>query len=400
MDGKSIGPNYGAIRMGAGQSPHVSAFAVVFWVSVALLVYNHLGYPLLLAVAARAVHAPRSRASGATPPVSLIVAAHDEGAVIGAKVANALALDWPRERLEVIVCSDGAGDDTVARARAAGADLVLDLPRAGKVRTQDAGVAAAQGELLAFSDANSIWEPDALAALVAAFDDPAVGYACGQMRFVQAGAGPGADNQEGLYWRYEMAVRAHESRLRSVTGGNGGIYAVRREAYLIVDERMGHDLSFPFNMVKRGWRAVYVAQARASEKMVPSIDGEFARKRRMMSHAWPIVLRGGLLSPRGYGLRYGWMILSHRVLRYGAPALHLVALATNVALVGRGVIYVICLVAQVGLVAAALAAARIRSRPLLLARYYVLMNAALAAGLWDYLRHGTPAGWEAPEGTR
>jgi hypothetical protein len=163
---------------------------------------------------------------------------------------------------------------------------------------------------------------------------------------------------------------------------------------------MGHDLAFPFKMVKRGWRAVYVPQARASEKMVPSIDGEFARKRRMMSHAWPIVLRGGLLSPRGYGLCYGWMILSHRVLRYAAPALHLVALATNVALVGRGVIYVICLVAQVGLVAAALAAARIRSRPLLLARYYVLMNAALAAGLWDYLRHGTPAGWEAPEGTR
>jgi cellulose synthase/poly-beta-1,6-N-acetylglucosamine synthase-like glycosyltransferase len=378
----------------------VSALAVVFWVSVALLVYTHLGYPLLLALAARAVRPPQTRPSGATPPVSLIIAAHDEGAVIGAKVANALALEWPRERLEVIVSSDGAGDETVARARAAGADLVLDLPRAGKVRTQDAGVAAAQGELLAFSDANSSWEPEALGALAAAFDDPAVGYACGQMRFVQAGAGPSADNQEGVYWRYEMAVRAHESRLRSVTGGNGGIYAVRREAYLIVDERMGHDLAFPFNMVKRGWRAVYVPQARASEKMVPSIDGEFARKRRMMSHAWPIVLRGGLLSPRGYGLRYGWMILSHRVLRYAAPALHLVALATNVALVGRGAIYVICLVAQVGLVAAALAAARIRSRPLLLARYYVLMNAALAAGLWDYLRHGTPAGWEAPEGTR
>ena len=375
---------------------------MVFWVSVALLLYTQLGYPLLLAVAARMVHpkAPPAAPSGATPTVSLIIAAYNEGAVIAAKVANALALDWPRDRLEIVVCADGADDDTVERARAAGADLVLDLPRAGKLRTQDAGVAAAHGELLAFSDANSSWEPGALAALVAAFDDPAVGYACGEVRFVQAGEGRDADNQEGLYWRYEMAVRANESRLHSVTAGNGAIYAVRRERYLVIDERMDHDLCFPFMLVKRGWRAVHVAQARASEKMVPSIDGEFARKRRMNSHIWTMVLRSGLLVPRGYGLLYAWMILSHRLLRYAAPGLHVVALATNIALVGHGAIYVICLVAQLGLVLAASAAGRIRSRPLSLARYYVLMNAALAAGLWDHLRRGTPPGWEVPEGTR
>jgi cellulose synthase/poly-beta-1,6-N-acetylglucosamine synthase-like glycosyltransferase len=394
-----------SLSAGRGQSPLVSALAVVFWVSVALLAYTHLGYPLVLTLAARALgpappSAPPSAAPPPPPSVSLIVAAHDEGTVIAAKVANALALEWPRERLEVVVCSDGSTDDTAPCARAAGADLVLDLPRRGKVRTQDAGVAAARGELLAFSDANASWEPGALAALAAAFEDPKVGYACGQMRFVQAAEGPGADNQEGLYWRYEMAVRAHESRLGSVTGGNGGIYAVRREAYLIVDERMGHDLSFPFNMVRRGWRAVYVPAAAATEKMVPSIDGEFARKRRMHSHAWPIVLRGGMLSPRGYGLCYGWMILSHRVLRYAAPALHVIAFATNVALIGSGPVYVATLAAQGALLLAAAAAARIRWRALLLARYYVLMNAALAAGLWDYLRRGTPAGWDAPEGTR
>ncbi len=375
---------------------------MVFWVSVALLLYTQIGYAVLLALAARVLRIPAAPAtpSGATPAVSLIVAAYNEGAVIAAKVANALALDWPRERLEIIVCSDGADDDTVERARAAGADQVLELPRAGKLRTQDAGVAAAHGELLAFSDANSIWEPDALAALVAAFDDPVVAYACGQVRFVQAADGPEADNQEGLYWHYEMAIRANESRLCSVTAGNGAIYAVRRERYMIIDERMDHDLCFPFMLVKRGWRAVDVPQARASEKMVPSIGGEFARKRRMNGHIWTMVLRSGLLVPRGYGLRYGWMILSHRLLRYAAPALHVVALATNVALVGHGTIYVITLAAQLGLLLAALAGGFIRSRPLSLARYYVLMNAALAAGLWDHLRRGTPPGWEVPEGTR
>jgi cellulose synthase/poly-beta-1,6-N-acetylglucosamine synthase-like glycosyltransferase len=378
----------------------VDAVAVVFWVSVGLLIYAQLGYPLILVALARLAPARPSSSEGAMPSVSLIVAAHDEASVIEAKVANALALRWPRELLEIVVCSDGSSDDTAARARAAGADLVLELPRCGKVRAQDAGVEAGRGELLAFSDANSTWEPDALRELAAPFADPVVGYACGQMRFVRAADGPGADNQEGLYWRYEMAVRAAESRLRSVTAGNGGIYAVRRGAYLVVDERMGHDLSLPFNLVKRGWRATYAPAARATEKMVPTLDGEFARKRRMMSHAWPIVLRGGMLSPRGYGLRYGWMVLSHRLLRYAAPALHALALGTNIALAGRGAVYVACLAAQLALIVGAIAGAVLRARPLLLARYYVLMNAALAAGLWDYLRHGTPPGWDAPEGTR
>jgi hypothetical protein len=207
-------------------------------------------------------------------------------------------------------------------------------------------------------------------------------------------------NQEGLYWRYEMALRALESRVRSVTGGNGAIYATRREAYLVVDPIMGHDLSFPFNMVKRGWRAVYAPAARASEKMVPSIEGEFARKRRMMSHTWPIVVRGGMLSPRGYDPLYALMIVSHRVLRYGSPFLHALALASSIALVSHGWVYVAAVALQAAVLAGAAVAAAVPARPLLIARYYVLTTCSLAAGLWDWLTHGTPAGWEPAEGTR
>src|SRR5207244_8555742 len=115
-----------------------------------------------------------------------------------------------------------------------------------------------------------------------------------------AATGGAASNQEGVYWRYELWVRSLESRASSVTAGNGAIYATRRDAYIVVDPIMGHDLSLPFNIVKRGRRAVYVPAARATEKMVPSLAGEFARKRRMMSHTRPIVVRGGMLSPRGY----------------------------------------------------------------------------------------------------
>lgn len=381
---------------------------VVFWLCAALIVWTQAGYALALAVAAR-LRGTRPQAESPTglPPLSLIVAAHDEQAVIEAKVANALALDYPRELLQVVVACDGCADATAELARRAGADLVLELPRGGKIRAQDEAVRASSGEIVAFSDANAVWQPDAARLLVGAFADPHVGYACGQVGFVRPALdGSGSlPSEEGLYWRYEMLVRAMESRLSSITAGNGAIYATRRDSYVVVDPIMGHDLSLPFNMVKRGLRAVYVPRAMATEKMVPSVEGEFRRKRRMMSHTWPILLRGGMLSPRGYTPGYALMIFSHRLLRYASPFLHAVALAANVALVllsggAAQDLYLATLVVQVALLVAAALAGAVRLRLLALARYYVLTTASPAVGLWDWLRHGTEASWEAAEGTR
>jgi glycosyltransferase involved in cell wall biosynthesis len=375
---------------------------LTFWLSAGLIVYAQAGYGVLLAALAR-LRAPQGgRASRRSrpapewrlpPSVSLIVPAYAEEAVIAEKVANARALDYPREKLEIVVACDGSPDATAQHAREAGADVVLELPHGGKIRAQDAAVQRSRSDIVAFSDANAIWERDALARLVEPFTDPAVGYVCGQVEFVN----DAGTNQEGLYWRYEMWLRSLESELASVTGGNGAIYATRREDYLLVDPVMGHDLSFPFNMVKRGRRAVYASRARATEKMVPSIEGEFARKRRMMGHAWPIVLRGGLLSPRGYPPLYALMIASHRALRYASPFLHLVAFAANAALLGEGWVYAAAFALQCALLLAALAGG---VRPFLIARYYVLTTASIAAGLWDWARHGTPAGWAPAEGTR
>jgi cellulose synthase/poly-beta-1,6-N-acetylglucosamine synthase-like glycosyltransferase len=398
-----------------------TALEIVFWVAAGLIVWTQVGYAMAIATLARVLTPVRERsavtsavtgvlpsaATGAPPHVSLIVAAHDEQTVIATKVQNALALEYPRELLQVIVACDGCTDETAERARAAGADLVLELPRGGKIAAQDAAVERAAGELVAFSDANALWESTALSELVGAFADPRVGYACGQVRFVQGAEGSHATNQEGVYWRYEMVLRACESRLSSITAGNGAIYATRRESYIVVDPIMGHDLSFPFKMVKRGWRAVYVPDARAEEKMVPSIEGELGRKRRMMSHTWPIVLRGGMLSPRGYTPGYALMIISHRLLRYSTPFLHALALAANIALVATGTgrtvgssIYTVTLTLQIVLLAAAGLGGVLRVRVLLIARYYVLTVVSPAAGLWDWLRHGTAASWQAAEGTR
>jgi cellulose synthase/poly-beta-1,6-N-acetylglucosamine synthase-like glycosyltransferase len=374
----------------------MGALEVVFWVCAGLLVYTHVGYPLVLALLARARRVPPATELAELPPVSLIIAAHDEEQVIAAKVANALALDYPRELLEVIVASDGSTDRTADLARAAGADVVLELPRAGKVPAQNAAAESAKGELLAFSDANATWAPRALRELVAPFGDARVAYVCGQARLLDQGG----SNQEGAYWRLELAIRANESALAGVTGGNGAIYAVRAAEYLPLGPAASHDLSFPFMLTKRGRRAVYAPGAVSEEKMVATTEGEFARKRRMMRGLFDEVVLDGMLWPRGYGAAYAFEIYSHRVLRYASPLLHLVALGTNLALLDAGAVYAFTLAAQLLVLLAAALAGTLPLLPLRIARYYVLMTASIAAGFWDRIRHGTPGAWEKAEGTR
>lgn len=376
----------------------MTAIAIAFWLSAGLIVYTHLGYPLalrlLLALRRRPSKGPA--AADELPRVSLIVAAYDEEEVIEAKVANALALDYPRERLQLIVASDGSADTTAERARAAGADLVLELPRGGKIAAQNAAAQRASGEILAFSDANSAWRRDALRHLVEPFAEPKVGYVCGQVRFLD----PGGDNLEGAYWRYEMKVREMESSLAGVTAGNGAIYAVRASAYVPLVPSGSHDLSFPFRLAKRKLRSLYVPAARAEEKMVPTLEGELTRKRRMMVGLWDIVVGERMISPRGYGPLYAFELASHRLLRYLTPLLHLVAFAANLALLGQGWVYVVTYGIQLAVIAAAILGGQFSFWPLRVARYYAMTTLSIAAGLWDRFRKGPPAAWEKAPGTR
>lgn len=377
------------------------ALEILFWLSIGLIFYAHLGYPLCLLILDRlrgtADDRTDRRLSSTLPRVSLIIAAYDEEEVIEEKVANAFTLDYPRESLELIVASDGSKDRTVELARSAGADLVLDLPRGGKVAALNQAVAASSGEILAFSDANSRWRPDALRRLLKGFADPKIGYVCGQVRF----SGGDGGNQEGLYWRYEMAVREMESSLAGITAGNGGIYSVRREAYLDLHPSRGQDLSFPFELTKRGWRPIYEPSAIAEELMAPTIEGEFRRKRRMMWGVWDAMFGWGMLSPRGYSPLYYWEILSHRLCRYLTPWLHLIALATNVALLGSGIVYSITFAAQIGLILLGLIGWQTGFRPGKIAFYYLTVTSSIAAGAWDRVRAGkVPIGWEKVEGTR
>ena len=175
---------------------------------------------------------------------------------------------------------------------------------------------------------------------------------------------------------------------------------MRREAYIALEPTRGQDISLPFELTKRGWRAVFEPGAVAREPMAATLGSEFRRKRRMLAGAWATMLRHGMLSPRGYAPAYAFEILSHRALRYLSPILHLVALGTNLALLGQGSLYVVTLAAQLTLLAAAALAPVVPLRVFQIARYYVAVTAASAAGLWDYLRRGVPRTWEKAEGTR
>jgi cellulose synthase/poly-beta-1,6-N-acetylglucosamine synthase-like glycosyltransferase len=364
----------------------VVVVAVLFWASLAALAWTHILYPLVVRLAAAICSRPVRKDGDLVPTVVVVVAAHNEESVIQARVANLQALDYPPGKLEIVVTSDASTDRTEELAEEAGAQVIRN-PRGGKVAAQDRAVRETTSDIVAFSDANATWAPDALRKLVRNFGDPEVAYVCGRANLHT----DDGRTKEGIYWRYELALRADESRLGSITGGNGPIYAVRREDYLEVDSRFGHDLSFPYLMVQRGRRAVYEPEANSYEKATPTNEDEYRRKVRMFEHCWAIVAEGKML--RRLRPLYLVEVLSHRHLRYASGMLHLVLLGTNIALAGQGTVYSVTLGLQLGLLLAALVGVGV-------ARYYVLVTWATVVALWNYVRRGVPTTWEVAEGTR
>lgn len=371
---------------------------VLFWVSLAGLLWTQALYSLFAAAVARLRPRPVHKGILA-PTVTVVVPAHDEQAVIGRRVENLLALDYPPELVEIIVASDGSTDETdeVVAALAARHPRVrlLRCPRAGKVAAQNRAVRAGTSEVIAFSDANARWEPDALRQLVGNFADPDVAYVCGRLALEPTDG----SNREGVYWRFELWQRASESAMGSITAGNGGIYAVRRSDYIETESHIGHDLGLPYRMAQRGRRAVYDPQAVAWEKPARDSEDEYDRKIRMHAQIWRHVLSGDPL--RGGGPLYLLEIVSHRVLRYASGILHIVLLGCSIALAGDGLAYAIILGAQVAWLLLALAGRlRLPVPGAGLAYYYLLVILATLAGLVRYARTGVPVVWEKAEGTR
>ena len=287
---------------------------ILFWGAVALIAYTYVGFPLLVML--RGWLFPRSYLSSEiTPAISVVLVAHNEAAVIGAKLNNIAALDYPQDRLEVIVASDGSDDATngmVERYRRREVKLFA-LPRQGKIPALNAAVARSTGEALVFTDANSMFAHDALRALVRPLADPGVGGVAGDQRYTQGDASSNAG--ERTYWNFDRMMKRAESAAGSAVSATGAIYAIRRELFRTVPSGVTDDFAVSTAVIAQGYRLVFQEDAIAYEPVAKSCGLEFGRKTRVINRGLRSVLaRRALLNPWRYGF-YSVQLFSHKVLR-------------------------------------------------------------------------------------
>jgi glycosyltransferase involved in cell wall biosynthesis len=377
----------------------------VFAAAAALVAYTYVAFPALVVLRGRLRPRPH-RSAPVTPAVTIIIAAHNEAAAIEAKIDNVRALDYPPDRLQLIIACDGCDDGTDAIARASGDDrvCVLSLSRVGKAAALNAAAAVATGEILVFSDANSRWAPDALRALVAPFADPAVGGVAGDQRYVADGGEAAVAGGERRYWDLDRALKLAESRAGNVISATGAIYAVRRELFRPVPAGVTDDFATSTAVIAAGRRLVFAADAVAYEPVGRSGDVEFERKVRVMTRGLnAVVARRELLDPRRHGF-YALQLLSHKVLRR-LMAVPLAALALSAGVLARrSPVFRVLAAAQftvygLGVAGLVLGARAPRRTPLLgLPAYFCLVNAASVRAVWNIARRREIDRWEPRRG--
>jgi poly-beta-1,6-N-acetyl-D-glucosamine synthase len=304
----------------------------VFWLALFLLVYLYVGYPLIAWFRARVSPQPHLREPIA-PAVTVVVVAHNEGEKIAGRIQDLQALDYPANQLDIIIASDGSTDDTVARARErADARVVVRAfsRRRGKAAVLNDTVRSARGEIVVFADARQRFEPGSVRALVSNFADPAVGAVSGEL-MLSSGTTATADGVS-FYWRYEKFMRRHESRRDSTVGATGAIYAIRRPLFEpIPADTILDDVLIPVRMVRRGYRVLFDATARAVDGPSATARQEFGRKARTIAGTFQLFWRERwLLNPLRN--RIWFETLSHKGLRLTAPLLQAVVLACSIGL--------------------------------------------------------------------
>ncbi|OJH38641.1 glycosyltransferase family 2 protein [Cystobacter ferrugineus] len=383
---------------------------LVFWCAAVLLVHTYFFYPLVLFAmdgVAQVAHNLRYMRSGANqrraqpvgvpPRVSLVVAAYNEASCIQQKLGNSLALNYPAERFEVLIGSDGSSDGTDELVRACTDERVRlsAAPRGGKTSVLNRCIPLAGGDIVVLSDANTMIEPEAIQRLVRHFEDPEVGAVCGQLRLYNPTK---AEYEESTYWTYESLIKFYEGKRGAVMGANGGLYAIRRSLFqplpasTIVD-----DFVIPLRILEQGYKVVYEPEAVAHEETTEDYDKEFGRRARIAAGNFQSLrMVPRLLSPlAGFPAFAFW---SHKLLRWCAPALMALAFLANLFLV-NGIFYRFTLMGQVLFYGLALlgktgalkgSARRVAS----VAYYFVTMNLAIAVGFWRFLRNSQRAAWD------
>ena len=290
---------------------------LLFWGAVAVILYTYVFFPILVFVRGRLVHKPFKTAE-ITPPITMVIAAYNEEAGIAAKLDNLLSLNYPSDKLEVIIASDGSTDRTneIVRTYAARNVTLLALPRQGKAPALDAAVAASHGEILVFSDANSMYAPEALRALARPFADPEVGGVAGnQVYLSKRSAGLSGDGEQS-YWSFDRKLKQSQTKSGNAISATGAIYAIRRSLFRGVPVGVTDDFATSTHVIVQGYRLVFAPDAIAYEPVAGSGGVEFGRKVRVITRGLRgvLVVRRELLNPFRYGF-YAFQLFSHKVLR-------------------------------------------------------------------------------------
>ncbi len=370
-----------------------------FAASAGLITYTFVGYPAAAALLARLRPRPVRLDRSFRPMVSFIIVAHNERDAIQAKLENTLALEYPADKLEVLVVTDGSDDDTPQLA--ARFDRVTVLHRSerlGKLAAMTRASEAATGDVLVFSDANNLYSRNALLELVAPMADSEVGAVTGR-KVIDDGSGRPLDRAEGAYWRYESKIKQWESAHGSVVAAAGEILAFRREAFpAIPPAHLVEDLVQVLTAAEAGWRVIYAPDAISVERASATIDDEATRRTRLMAGNWQVVWH---VLP-GLALRkpsLAWQLFSHKGLRILIPAALLTLLTSNAALVRQSRTASAVAAAQAAFYAAAVCGWRAerrgrRSRLTYLPYYFCRMNLVAVRGPVSLLTRRQSSSWE------
>jgi cellulose synthase/poly-beta-1,6-N-acetylglucosamine synthase-like glycosyltransferase len=373
----------------------------LLWASAAALAYTYAGYPLVLFLMSRLRPQAVRRAPGLSPTVTVIITAYNEERDLAAKLENTLALDYDRDKLEVLVASDCSSDrtDEIARSFAhRGVKLHRQAERLGKTAAQNAAVEKSGGDILLFSDATTLYQPDVLRAIVPNFGDPTVGCVAGRLVYVdpaRTNVGRGALS----YWDYEVFLKRCESRVCSLIGVSGCLYAVRRAAYVPLYDEACSDFLIATKMVEQNLRAIYEPGAVCTEETNQAGHKELRMRVRIITQTFTDLWRHrAMLNPLRSGF-YAVQLISHKVMRYLVPVFLLSLLASSLVLARGSRLYAVSALAQICFYLAAAAGwaferAGRHSRLLALPQYFTLANLAALIAFYKFIRGERYARWE------
>ncbi|KGX90994.1 glycosyltransferase family 2 protein [Pontibacillus marinus] len=381
----------------------------IFWSIVFIFLWMYILYPLFLIGLSkikknRQVKEDIIENDNDLPRVSMIICAHNEEKVIEDKIRNLLKSDYPKDKLEIIIASDNSTDNTneiVKRYSNKGIILYEAQERKGRANVQNEAFKTSKGDIIAFSDANSMWDEKALRILVSNFKNKSVAYVTGKLVYVNDVENV-TSYSESLYWKFDLLLRKLESKIHSITAGNGAIYAVKREYFREIDILYSHDFEFPNLMVSLGKRSIFDERAKVFEKAGENTNDEFNRKVRMFSRAWhKIINHFNIFSPFKMGLTYSLFMISHRLFRYASGLLHFILLVMNIFLAKQN-IYLMLLVPHLFIYLLAIVGHVTNSKRKIvyIPYYYFVFQYATFLGFFKAITGNVKPFWQKAESTR